>query len=111
MIKLKVILGTLFLMLQVPLFAQDQAQPFKREEYCTVRLIGKAFSKKVWAEVDYLEERKPLRDSTGNEAFNSRASVMNFLGRQGWILVTYYKEDSEVYLIFRRKLLPESKVL
>lgn len=88
------------------------------EQYCRVIVTGRPLSTKVSIDVDFGEERKffqgdtRLRDAlTGKvKKFSSIVDALNYMGAQGWALVTAFQTgDSLIYHYYFKKQLKKSE--
>jgi len=98
-------------------FAGSNAQNIKKEEYLIARTVERAFKSRI-VYIDYsnatgrenFSPDEPLYDSTGKTIrFNTESAVLNYLGEQGWILVSLAPINAqntygETKYIFRRKI-------
>jgi len=94
------------------IFAQNDTT--KVEQYCEVLATGKMFSNKVTIDIDFGQARKlwsdnRIKDETGKlKNFNTVIDAMNYMGKQGWTLVTALLIGTGPYVyhyIFRREVL------
>lgn len=78
-------------------FSQDTATTPGAEQYCILRISGIAFSNKISIDVDFGQERRPLRDNRLRDEetrklkkFNSEADALNYMGQLGWKMVNAF---------------------
>ena len=102
----------IILLLSTQAFAQ--ADTTKVEQYCEVLATGKMFSNKVTIDIDFGQVRKfwsdnRIKDETGElKNFNTVIDAMNYMGSQGWSLVTALLIGNGPYVyhyIFRKVVL------
>jgi hypothetical protein len=90
---MKIIMIAFSLFLAVAASAQDTT---KVEQYCQLVASPRAFTTKVNIDVDYGEERKTFRDTRMKDEegrlkkFNGIIDALNYMGRNGWVLVNAY---------------------
>ena len=106
-----------YLLLLLIVFAMQtyaQSDTSSVEQYCEVLATGKLFSNKVTIDHDFGQSRKfwsdnRIKDETGKlKNFNSVIDAMNYMGAQGWTLVTALLIGSGPYVyhyIFKREVL------
>lgn len=78
-------------------FSQETRSLPNTEQYCVLRISGIAFSNKISIDVDFGQERKPLRDNRMRDEeskklkkFNSEADALNYMGQLGWKMVNAF---------------------
>lgn len=104
----------LFVVLMLSVFAlsgaQAQVTPVADNgPYCEVRMVGKPFSSKTEASIDFGKGEEMLKDDKGKSIrFSSPVDALNYLNTQGWELVDthikIYSGDSYTYYVMKRKL-------
>lgn len=112
---MKIFLSALLLVISFNLEAQEIKDSSIVEEYCILRIGGVPFSTKVSAIIDFGQERvsfgqdRLLDKETGKiKRFNSRTDALNYLGRQGWKLVTAVPviadKTSDAEYVFKKEI-------
>lgn len=78
-------------------FSQEAVSATATEQYCILRISDIVFSNKISIDVDFGQERKPLRDNRMRDEetkklkkFNSEADALNYMGQQGWKMVNAF---------------------
>jgi len=81
----------------ITLHSFSQEVFYDTEQYCILRISGIVFSNKISIDVDFGQERKPLRDNRIRDEetkklkkFNSEADALNYMGQQGWKMVNAF---------------------
>ena len=99
------------------------AKPILIEQYCEViaSQTGGLFSYKVNIDVDFGSEMKKEKDNrikdtaNGFKTFNTIVDALNYMGKQGWMIVTVFENGTKgnnTYLLkklFVASELPENK--
>ena len=78
-------------------FSQETDSTPVMEQYCVLRISDIVFSNKISIDVDFGQERKPLRDNRMRDEetkklkkFNSEADALNYMGQLGWKMVNAF---------------------
>ncbi|WP_143307120.1 hypothetical protein [Chitinophaga vietnamensis] len=100
---------TLTTLLCLTVVAKAQSSAQTSERYCHVTIRSNSFKKRVAMQADYGQPIKsllnpnPVRDSTGHLMyFDSPTDALNYIGRQGWKLVTAFVVDNDPVYLFKK---------
>lgn len=108
---MKKLFFSLVLMFVISSTIYAQYDTSKIEQYCEVVATAKMFSNKVTIDIDFGETRRfwsdnRIKDETGKlKKFNSVIDAMNYMGSQGWKLVSALLVGNGPYVyhyVFRR---------
>ena len=111
-----IIIIAMFLFASLSSFSQ--ASTDKVEQYAEVVATPRMLSNKVTIDIDYGEERSIWKDHRMKEdngklkKFNTTIDALNFMGKEGWILVNAFPvtvgSNSQVYhYVFKKSFLRE----
>lgn len=99
-------------------FSQKSVSVTDTEQYCILRISGIAFSNKISIDVDFGQERNPLRDNRMRDEetkklkrFNSEADALNYMGQLGWKMVNAFPyiadKNSCTQYVFKKAMVKE----
>jgi hypothetical protein len=78
-------------------YSQETTSTQGTEQYCVLLISEITFSNKLSIDVDFGQERKPLKDNRMRDEntkklkrFNSEADALNYMGQLGWKMVNAF---------------------
>jgi hypothetical protein len=90
-------------------FAQEKKQTI--EQYCQLKMLGQYLELQNTVEVDYGEKKRSYKLKDENDKvvkFNSGVDALNYMGKQGWKLVTVTtvpdKSWPKTYYLFKKEI-------